>query len=99
MAECSFGPAQIGAQLNLDSDLRPDFLAFHEGPSRILISTGYPKKVAAVAARHGVVCPTVGVTIERAIEWRQRSITLGSWEIAALRQAFEGALEEQIHAR
>ena len=39
LAECSFGPAGIGAQIDLDSDLRPELLAFHEAPSRILIST------------------------------------------------------------
>ncbi len=36
LAECCFGPAGIGAQIDLDSDLRPEILAFHEGPSRIL---------------------------------------------------------------
>ena len=28
LAECSFGPAEIGAQIDLDSDLRPEILAF-----------------------------------------------------------------------
>ena len=41
LAECCFGPAEIGAQIDLDSDLRPEVLAFHEGPSRILISTAH----------------------------------------------------------
>ena len=99
VAECSFGPAHIGAQLDIDSDLRPEFLAFHEGPSRILISTGNPKRVAAIAAKHDIEAPVAGVTIEKGIEMRQRSITLGSWEIAALQQAYETALETQIHAR
>jgi len=44
LAECSFGPAEIGAAIDIDSDLRPEMLAFHEGPSRILISTAYPGK-------------------------------------------------------
>ena len=39
LAECSFGPAASARALDLDSDLRPEFLLFHEGPSRILIST------------------------------------------------------------
>src|SRR5262249_49865186 len=97
LAECSFGPNGIGAQLDIDSDLRPEFLAFHEAPSRILISTANPKRVIAIAAMHGVEAPVVGVTIEKGIEIRQRSITLGSWEIAALKQAYDHALESNLH--
>ncbi|HTS28934.1 MAG TPA: phosphoribosylformylglycinamidine synthase subunit PurL [Bryobacteraceae bacterium] len=96
LAECSFGPAEIGAQIELDSNLRPDVLAFHEAPSRILISTTNPKRVVAVAEKYEVEAPVVGVTIEKGIEIRQRTITLGSWEIAALRSAYEGALESYV---
>ena len=97
LAECSFGPNGIGAQLDIDSDLRPEFLAFHEAPSRILISTANAKRVAAIAEQHGVASPVVGVTIEKGIEIRQRSITLGSWEIAALKQAYDHSLEMSLH--
>ncbi|MGA7240576.1 MAG: phosphoribosylformylglycinamidine synthase subunit PurL [Bryobacteraceae bacterium] len=97
LAECSFGPNGIGAQLDIDSDLRPEFLAFHEAPSRILISTANAKRVAAIAEQHGVAAPVVGVTIEKGIEIRQRSITLGSWEIAALKHAYDQALETKLH--
>jgi phosphoribosylformylglycinamidine synthase II len=97
LAECSFGPNGIGAQLDIDSDLRPEFLAFHEAPSRILISTANPRRALTIAAMHGVEAPVVGVTIEKGIEIRQRSITLGSWEIAALKQAYDQALESNLH--
>jgi phosphoribosylformylglycinamidine synthase len=97
LAECSFGPSGIGAQLDLPSDLRPEFLLFHEAPSRILISTSNPKRIAAIAKRHSVEAPVVGVTIEKGIEIRQRSNTLGSWEIAALKQAYDRALENNLH--
>ena len=97
LAECSFGPEGIGAQLNIDSDLRPEFLAFHEAPSRVLISTSNPKRVAAIARSHEVEAPVVGVTIEKGIEIRQRSNTLGAWEIAALKQAYDRALETNLH--
>ena len=43
LAECSFGPAEIGAQVDLVSHLRPEVLMFHEAPSRILISTANPE--------------------------------------------------------
>jgi phosphoribosylformylglycinamidine synthase II len=96
LAECCFGPAEIGAQIDLTSHLRPEVLMFHEAPSRILISTAHPKRISAIAEKHAVECPIVGTTIEKGIEIRQRSITLGSWEIAALRAAYEGALESYV---
>jgi phosphoribosylformylglycinamidine synthase len=96
LAECCFGPDEIGAQIDLDSDLRPEALAFHEGPSRILISTAHPKQVTDIAERHGVEAPVVGATIETGMEIRQRGNTLGSWDIAALRAAYEGALEAHV---
>jgi phosphoribosylformylglycinamidine synthase len=96
LAECSFGAAEIGAQIELHSHLRPEVLAFHEAPSRILISTSQPKRVAAIAEKYEIDAPIVGVTIEKGIEIRQRSMTLGSWEIAALRSAYEGALESHV---
>jgi phosphoribosylformylglycinamidine synthase len=96
LAECSFGPAEIGAAIDIDSDLRPEMLAFHEGPSRILISTAYPGKVAAIAEQHGIEAPVVGVTIEKGMEIRQRAMTLGSWEIATLRAVYSGALESYV---
>jgi len=96
LAECSFGSAGIGAAIDLASDLRPEVLAFHEAPSRILISTAHPGKVAAIAENHGIEAPVVGVTIEKGMEIRQRAMTLGSWEIATLRAAYEGALESYV---
>jgi phosphoribosylformylglycinamidine synthase len=92
LAECCFGARQIGAQVDLDSDLRPEILLFHEAPSRILISTANSKAVAAIAAQHGVEAAVIGTTIENGLEIRQRGNTLGAWEIAALRPAYENAL-------
>jgi phosphoribosylformylglycinamidine synthase II len=96
VAECSFGPEEIGAQIDVESHLRPEVLLFHEGPSRILISTADPKRVGAIAKKFEVEAPVVGVTIEKGIEIRQRNVTLGSWEIAALKSAYDGALETYV---
>jgi phosphoribosylformylglycinamidine synthase len=96
LAECSFGAAGIGAEIDIASDLRPEMLAFHEGPSRILISTAHPGKVAAIAVKHGIEAPVVGVTIEKGMEIRQRAVTLGSWDIATLKAAYHGALESYV---
>jgi hypothetical protein len=40
----------------------------------------------------------VGVTIEKGIEIRQRTMTLGSWEISALKSTYTRALETQLSA-
>jgi phosphoribosylformylglycinamidine synthase len=96
LAECCFGAAEIGAAIDIDSDLRPEMLAFHEGPSRILISTAYAGRVAAIAEKHGIEAPVVGVTIEKGMEIRQRAMTLGSWEIATLKAGYTGALESYV---
>ena len=92
LAECCFGARQIGAQVDLNSDLRPEILLFHEAPSRILVSTANPKAVLGLAAQHGVEAAVIGTTIENGLEIRQRGNTLGAWEIAALRPAYENAL-------
>jgi formylglycine-generating enzyme required for sulfatase activity len=52
--------------------------------------------VAAIAAAHGVEAPVVGVTIEKGIEIRQRKVTLGSWDIAALKTKYDRALESYV---
>jgi phosphoribosylformylglycinamidine synthase subunit PurL len=94
LAECAFGG--VGARIELDSELRPDLLLFHEGPSRVLVSTAQPDKVAALAAKHGVEAPAVGVTIEKEIEVRRQRTLLGRWEVAALKLAYEQALESHV---
>jgi hypothetical protein len=80
----------------MQSDLRPEFLCFHEGPSRILISTADVKRVAEIAAKHGVEAPVIGSTIANGLEIRQRGVTLGSWEIEPLLAAYTGALEAYV---
>jgi len=94
LAECSFGG--VGAQVDLDSDLRPEILLFHEEPSRIVISTANAKAVAEIAQKYGVECTVVGATIERGLEIRQRSVTLGSWDVALLKSRWEGAFESYV---
>src|SRR5580704_4403949 len=42
LAEASCGPHSIGAAIDLQSDLSPEFTLFHEAPSRILVSTPNP---------------------------------------------------------
>ena len=93
LAECSFGPAGAGAALDLASDLRPEFLLFHEGPSRILISTERPGEVQRIAEEHGVAALLAGATVAGRLSIRNRERTLIDCDIRRLREAWEGALE------
>ena len=52
--------------------------------------------VTAIAEKHGVEAAVVGVTIEKEIEIRQRAVTLGSWDIAALHAAYTQAFESYV---
>ncbi len=96
LAESSFGPARVGASIDLDSQLSPDLLLYHEGPSRVLLSTAEPDKVAEVAARHGIEAPVVGATVENQIRIAQRGALLAQWEIAPLEAAYDRALESHV---
>jgi len=91
LAECCFGPAEVGAQIDLSSDLRPEVLLFHEAPSRILISTSHPAEVAAIAEKYEIDAPQIGVTMEKGLEIRQRTVTLGAWDLASLKSAYDRA--------
>jgi len=96
LAECCLGPNDVGAQVDVDSDLRPELLCFHEGPSRIVLSTTNPKRVVEIAVKHGVDAPVIGSTIGKGLEIRQRGVTLGSWEIEPLRAAHGEAFESYV---
>jgi len=96
LAECSFGPAGVGAALDLASDLRPEFLLFHEGPSRILISTERPGEVQQIAEKHGVPALLAGATVAGHLSIRNRGQGLIDCELQRLRIAWEGALEAAL---
>jgi phosphoribosylformylglycinamidine synthase len=96
LAECSFGPDGVGAEIDLDSDLASELLLFHEGPSRVWVSTAEPERVAEIAARHGVEAPRVGATIKEGIVIRNRGAELIRARVEALRDIFEKALENKL---
>jgi phosphoribosylformylglycinamidine synthase len=96
LAESSFGPAGIGAELELTGNMRPEFLLFHEAPSRILVSTERPDEVIQAAARHGVETVRAGTTVEGRLKIRCNGKALVDCEIRRLREAWEGALEAAL---
>jgi phosphoribosylformylglycinamidine synthase len=92
VAECCFGAGGIGAEIELDSAMRPEHLLFHEGPSRILISTGDPGRVEAAARAHGVEALILGVTGGQAIRVSNRGDVLLDVTVASAEEAWRGGL-------
>jgi len=95
-AECCQGG--VGAALNLESDLRPEFLLFHEGPSRILISTASADAVLEIAALHAVAAPRVGITMQGDLAIGNRGEMLISVTIDSLRSTYEESLEKRLRS-
>jgi len=96
LAECCFGANGVGAVIDLDSSLRPEFLLFHEGPSRILVSTAQPEQVASIARKHRIEAPVIGATMRGGLKIRHRGRLVVDCDIQSLRAAWEGALEKAL---
>ncbi len=97
LAECCFGPLNTGASIDLDSELRPEFLLFHEGPSRILVSTADPERIFHIAAEKGVQAVSIGVTLKGRLRITNRSMTWVDSELTALRECWQASLEHLLH--
>jgi phosphoribosylformylglycinamidine synthase II len=105
LAECCSGG--IGASIALATELRPEFALFHEGPSRILISTEDPLAVNAIAKAHNVSCLPIGQTRGESLDILNEDFSVTSqpigdvtyWiqcPVAQLRDAWERALESKL---
>ncbi len=95
-AECSLGG--VGAALHLESDLPAEMLLFHEGPSRILLSTANQDAVAEIAARHGVEASRVGITMNHGLAIGNRGAELMSITLDSLKPVYEESLENQLRS-
>jgi phosphoribosylformylglycinamidine synthase len=95
LAECCSGGT--GAHVTLDGDdLRSEFALFHEGPSRILVSSATPEAVAEIARRHNVVCLRIGATMKERLRIDHHSATWVDSPVDRLREVSENALEELL---
>jgi phosphoribosylformylglycinamidine synthase len=97
LAECSFGPSQVGAAIDLDADMGPEYLLFHEGPSRILVSTANPERVLAVAKQCGVEALQIGATLEWRVTIRNRNDILIDCRLSELKDLWSSALQDLLH--
>jgi phosphoribosylformylglycinamidine synthase len=96
--------AGIGATVALDTALRKEFALFHEGPSRIILSTSAPEAVEKIARDSQVECLRLGVTMKGQLQIRNGSATTPEmWidcRVDRLREVWENALEhllEPVH--
>ncbi len=67
LAECC---GSMGADVEIAGDGPPEHLLFHEGPSRILVSTASAGRVREIAQAHGVECVALGHTDPAALRIR-----------------------------
>ena len=96
LAESSFGAAGIGADVRLDSSLTPELLLFHEGPSRVLVSTTVPERIIEVAEKNAIEAVQIGITLDSRVTIRNRENLLIDAPVAGLRSMWEGALEHLL---
>ena len=78
LAECCAGG--VGAAIELaavepKTDLRPEFALFHEGPSRVLVSTASPEAVEKIRARTTSNARRIGVTMKERLRIDNGSVT------------------------
>jgi phosphoribosylformylglycinamidine synthase len=98
LAECCFASGDsVGADIRLNSELRPELLLFHEGPSRILVSTDDPQKVFAAAEKNGVQVIAIGVTLDSRVIIRNRNEILIDSQVTELKDSWKNSLEHLLH--
>ena len=97
IAEACFGPAGIGADIELESEMPAELLLFHEGPSRILVSTADPERVFAACAKNNVEAVTIGVTLSNRLSIHNRKQVLIDCPVDELKKLWETGLVNLLH--
>jgi phosphoribosylformylglycinamidine synthase len=97
LAESGFGSAGIGARVEIPAVPRTEFLLFHEGPSRILVSTSQPENVLEIARKKGIEAAQIGVTIKERLRIDCGSEPLLDCDLSALKQPWETSLERTLN--
>jgi phosphoribosylformylglycinamidine (FGAM) synthase-like enzyme len=94
LAECAVNG--IGASVEITTNLRPEVALFHEGPSRILVSTAVPERLEEIARKHNVEALRIGVTMNTGLRIGDGSVTWIDSPVDRLKQVWENALAEQL---
>jgi phosphoribosylformylglycinamidine synthase subunit PurL len=91
LAECTIATG-VGAEIALDSDLRPELLLFHEGPSRVIVTAKDLSAVSAIAEKHGVPLLRIGATAGDTLSISNRAEVLVRASAKQLSEPWETAL-------
>jgi len=94
LAECC--TAGMGASVELATDSRPEIALFHEGPSRILISTSAAEAVEKIAVSHGVECIRIGVTMKERLRISNGAMNYVDCSVQQLQQTYRNAFESRF---
>jgi len=94
LAECTVNG--VGASIEIKTGLRPEFALFHEGPSRILVSTMVPGKIEEIARKYKVEALRIGVTMNVGLRIGDGSVTWIDSPVDRLKQVWENALAEEL---
>ncbi len=97
LAECCAGG--IGAAIEVASEMGTELALFHEGPSRIVVSTATPEIIERIARKHNVEAVRIGVTIKEELRIDLNSVTVIDCANGTLREARENALEGYLVGR
>ncbi len=95
LAESAFGG--VGANIEMEWDVRPEFLLFHEGPSRVLISTNDAEQAKKIALFHGVESPRIGQTTAARLIIRNGNATLIDCPVENLRKTWDEGLSKLLN--
>ena len=71
---------------------------FHEGPSRILVSTATPGAVERIAREHNIEAARIGVTMKEKLRIDHNSVTVVDCAIDTMHEARENALENLLQS-
>jgi phosphoribosylformylglycinamidine (FGAM) synthase-like enzyme len=86
----------IGAAIEFSTGLAPEFALFHEGPSRVLISTAVPHEIERIAHSNGVEAIRIGVTMKVWLRIGNDSMTWIDCPVEQIRNVWENALPDQM---
>ncbi len=95
LAEGTF--AGVGADVELKTDLRPEFALFHEGPSRVLFTTSNVAEISAIAERHQVPVVVLGKTTAGTLKIVLNGTEVVHVGVDKLYHTWDRALEESLH--
>ncbi len=98
LAECGFANS-IGAQIELRSDLAPEFALFGEDASRVVIScdAAHVKKIQQIALKYSVAADPIGETVPEELSVTLNGTPVVSAMVSELNNAWTHALERALH--